>query len=47
MGLIRPYLPKGTDFKTISEKQPTKIQTALHNGFRKVLGCRRLFEALK
>jgi len=46
-GLIRRYLPKGTDFKTVSEKQLKKIQTALNNRPRKVLGYRTPVEALK
>ena len=39
-GLIRRFLPKGTDFRTVSEKQLKDIQNNLNNRPRKVLGFR-------
>lgn len=37
-GLIRRYLPKGTDFNLISEKQLMVIQEKLNNRPRKIIG---------
>ena len=37
-GLIRRYLPKGTNFNTIDEKQLRIIQDKLNNRPRKILG---------
>lgn len=37
-GLIRRYLPKGTDFNEISEKQLLVIQEKLNNRPRKIIG---------
>ena len=37
-GLIRRYLPKGTNFNTIDEKQLKIIQDKLNNRPRKILG---------
>ena len=37
-GLIRWYLPKGTDSNTITEKQIAKIESLLNNRPRKCLG---------
>lgn len=37
-GLIRRYLPKGTDFKTINETQLQIIQEKLNNRPRKIIG---------
>jgi IS30 family transposase len=37
-GLIRRYLPKGTDFNEISEKQLDWIQEKLNNRPRKIIG---------
>ena len=37
-GLIRRYLPKGTDFNQISENQLQIIQQKLNNRPRKILG---------
>lgn len=39
-GLIRRFLPKGTDFRTVSEKRLQDIQNNLNNRPRKVLGFR-------
>jgi transposase, IS30 family len=37
-GLIRRFLPKGTDFNNVSEKQLKSIENNLNNRPRKVLG---------
>ena len=37
-GLIRRYLPKGTDFNLIDEKSLMKIQEKLNNRPRKIIG---------
>lgn len=37
-GLIRRFLPKGTDFRTVSDKRIQEIQDNLNNRPRKVLG---------
>ena len=37
-GLIRRYLPKGTDFNQIDEKLLMKIQEKLNNRPRKIIG---------
>ncbi|MDO3695216.1 IS30 family transposase [Wenyingzhuangia sp. chi5] len=37
-GLIRRYLPKGTDFNQIDEKLLMKIQEKLNNRSRKIIG---------
>lgn len=39
-GLIRRFLPKGTDFRTVSEKRLKDIQNNLNNRPRKILGFR-------
>ena len=39
-GLIRRFLPKGTDFRTVSDKRLQEIQDNLNNRPRKVLGFR-------
>jgi len=39
-GLIRRFLPKGTDFRAVSEKRLQEIQDNLNNRPRKVLGFR-------
>ena len=44
-GLIRWYLPKGTDFNTITEKQIAQIESSLNNRPRKCLGFRTPLEA--
>jgi IS30 family transposase len=44
-GLIRWYLPKGTDFATITEEEIRSIETALNNRPRKRLGWRTPLEA--
>lgn len=46
-GLIRRYLPKKTDFSTVSERQLKNIQLALNNRPRKILGYRTPIEALQ
>lgn len=43
-GLIRWYLPKGTDFNTITEKQIAQIESSLNNRPRKCLGFKTPFE---
>lgn len=45
-GLIRRYLPKKTDFKTVTEKQLKLIQHALNNRPRKVLKFRTPIEIM-
>lgn len=44
-GLIRWYLPKGTDFNTITEKQIKQIESSLNNRPRKCLGFKTPLEA--
>ena len=44
-GLIRWYLPKGTDFNTITKKQIKKIESLLNNRPRKCLGFKTPLEA--
>lgn len=44
-GLIRWYLPKGTDFATISDETIKAIETALNNRPRKRLGWKTPLEA--
>ena len=44
-GLIRWYLPKGTDFATISDETIKSIEDALNNRPRKRLGWRTPLEA--
>lgn len=39
-GLIRRFLPKGTDFNTVSYEQLKAIENNLNNRPRKVLGYR-------
>ena len=43
-GLIRWYLPKGTDFSTINEEQLMHIETLLNNRPRKCLGFKTPIE---
>jgi IS30 family transposase len=43
-GLIRWYLPKGTDFNTITEKQIAQIESLLNNRPRKCLGFKTPLE---
>ncbi|MHB8482913.1 MAG: IS30 family transposase [Nitrospiria bacterium] len=43
-GLIRWYLPKGTDFNTITKKQIKKIESLLNNRPRKCLGFKTPLE---
>lgn len=43
-GLIRWYLPKGTDFSTISDKQITRIESLINNRPRKCLGFKTPIE---
>jgi len=40
IGLIRRYLPKGTDFATITKEQIKQIENALNNRPRKILNYR-------
>jgi len=44
-GLIRWYLPKGTDFSKISDEQIRRIESALNNRPRKCLGFKTPLEA--
>ena len=44
-GLIRWYLPKGTDFNTITDKQIKQIESSLNNRPRKCLGFNTPLEA--
>lgn len=44
-GLIRWYLPKGTDFNTITEKQIAQIESSLNNRPRKCLGFKTPLKA--
>jgi len=46
-GLIRRYLPKKTDFRTIHNRQLKSIQSKLNNRPRKVLGYKTPLEVLK
>jgi len=46
-GLIRRYLPKKTDFRTIDNKQLKSIQSKLNNRPRKVLGYKTPLEVLE
>ncbi|PJE80621.1 hypothetical protein CI610_00360 [invertebrate metagenome] len=39
-GLIRQYLPKGTDFNEVTDEQIKIIMTRLNNRPRKTRGCR-------
>ena len=43
-GLIRWYLPKGTDFNTITKKQIAQIESSLNNRPRKCLGFKTPLE---
>jgi transposase, IS30 family len=43
-GLVRWYLPKGTDFSTISDEQLRRIETLLNNRPRKCLGFKTPLE---
>jgi IS30 family transposase len=43
-GLVRWYLPKGTDFSTISEEQIRRIESLLNNRPRKCLGFKTPLE---
>ena len=38
LGLIRQYLPKGTDFNKLTDKQVLEIMDKLNNRPRKCLG---------
>jgi IS30 family transposase len=44
-GLVRWYLPKGTDFSTVTKEQISVIETALNNRPRKCLKYKTPFEA--
>ena len=44
-GLIRWYLPKGTDFATITDEEIVAVETALNNRPRKRLGWKTPLEA--
>lgn len=46
-GLIRRYLPKGTNFHEITEEQLMNIQNKLNNRPRKILGYKTPLEAMK
>lgn len=49
-GLIREYLPKGTDLSTITQAQLTAIETSLNNRPRAILGFatpKEVFDQLK
>ena len=46
-GLIRRYLPKGTDFATVSEEHLRRIERALNSRPRKRLGYRTPSEVFK
>ena len=46
-GLIRRYFPKKTDFNNVTEKELKKVQNALNNRPRKVLGYRTPNEIMK
>jgi IS30 family transposase len=43
-GLVRWYLPKGTDFRKISEKQIARIESLINNRPRKCLGYKTPLE---
>ena len=44
IGLVRRYIPKGTDLRTVSSKQLQSIQDRLNNRPRKVLGFQTPYE---
>ena len=44
IGLIRRYIPKGTDIRTVTPKQLRTIQNRLNNRPRKVLGFKTPYE---
>ena len=46
IGLIRQYIPKGTDLSTVSEKQIQEIQDKLNNRPRKCLGYKTPHQVL-
>lgn len=46
IGLIRQYIPKGTDLSTVSDKQIQKIQDRLNNRPRKCLGYKTPHQVL-
>ena len=46
-GLIRRYLPKGTDFNEIDEKKLQNIQDKLNNRPRKIIGYKTPKEILE
>jgi IS30 family transposase len=46
-GLIRRYLPKGTNFHQITEEQLKNIQHKLNNRPRKILGYKTPLEAME
>ena len=39
-GLLRQYLPKGTSFDALTQRQLDRIAAKLNNRLRKSLGCR-------
>ena len=43
-GLIRWYLPKGTDFSKLSNVQIAEIESLINNSFRKCLGFKTPIE---
>jgi transposase, IS30 family len=45
-GLLRQYLPKGTDFSGLSQRHLTNIATALDKRPKKCLGFRTPQEAM-
>ena len=46
-GLIRQYLPKGTDLKTVDVRQLERIEQSLNSRPRKTLGYRTPLEVLR
>lgn len=46
IGVIRRYLPKGTEYKSVTHKDIKKIETALNNRPRKCLGYRTPVEVM-
>ena len=44
IGLMRRYIPKGTDLRTVTPKQLRALQDRLNNRPRKVLGFRTPYE---
>ena len=46
-GLLRIFLPKGTDFRHVTDAQLAKIQEMLNNRPRKCLGYRTPLEVFK